>query len=434
MIKLIRIEILGFKNPSTLASVEFPNGNASIIYGENGIGKTTILQMINAILKHDMSPFSYSDIREIHLLYTVDGTPNEITIKHVKLREEDEDGETFYDDFYDFSELLSSELKDCSVMFIGVDRGTSDSTIDIESIQSILLREPRIRNAFRSPIEVRRFSRMLSRKFQESSADLLSIFNNADTATSDDESNFTVNLSRISIASVEELLVSLHSKENQTFSDIIQEALFEVVAETFGLREDTVEIIDGEFYQLLEQYKDKIINSLPDGAINPLKTDIYNLLRDDELINRMQNDTGREKLKKLLCRIVYKCRDASNLSPLNLIIDKYNELISGGNKRLIFRKGVPVIKTGSTTHDLKALSSGERHLLTFIVTVYLLGTKCDIILIDEPEISLHVRWQRKLIPLLSEIAPTSQIIAASHSPAIVHKQLNHYTQIYTEEV
>lgn len=38
---------------------------------------------------------------------------------------------------------------------------------------------------------------------------------------------------------------------------------------------------------------------------------------------------------------------------------------------------------------------------------------------DEPEISLHLSWQEKLLAQIREINPNSQIIIVTHSPAIV---------------
>jgi predicted ATP-dependent endonuclease of OLD family len=43
----------------------------------------------------------------------------------------------------------------------------------------------------------------------------------------------------------------------------------------------------------------------------------------------------------------------------------------------------------------------------------------SILLMDEPEISLHIDWQRKLISHIRELNPNVQIIIASHSPAII---------------
>jgi len=51
---------------------------------------------------------------------------------------------------------------------------------------------------------------------------------------------------------------------------------------------------------------------------------------------------------------------------------------------------------------------------------------------DEPELSLHVGWQEKLLPSLRTLNPNSQIIVATHSPDIVSiygKQVIHMEDI-----
>jgi predicted ATP-dependent endonuclease of OLD family len=42
-----------------------------------------------------------------------------------------------------------------------------------------------------------------------------------------------------------------------------------------------------------------------------------------------------------------------------------------------------------------------------------------ILFMDEPEVSLHFDWQKKLIGYIRELNPAAQIILATHSPAIV---------------
>ncbi|AOJ89860.1 hypothetical protein WS87_24785 [Burkholderia sp. MSMB0856] len=42
-----------------------------------------------------------------------------------------------------------------------------------------------------------------------------------------------------------------------------------------------------------------------------------------------------------------------------------------------------------------------------------------IFLVDEPELSLHLRWQEKFVETMQEASPNAQIIMATHSPAIV---------------
>jgi predicted ATP-binding protein involved in virulence len=56
--------------------------------------------------------------------------------------------------------------------------------------------------------------------------------------------------------------------------------------------------------------------------------------------------------------------------------------------------------------------------LTFLAVFILEGSNKDILMIDEPEMSLDTRWQRKIMNVFMEACPNSQIIVASHSPSI----------------
>ena len=65
----------------------------------------------------------------------------------------------------------------------------------------------------------------------------------------------------------------------------------------------------------------------------------------------------------------------------------------------------------------RALSSGERQIVTLIYAATHMS-KQQIVLIDEPEISLHVDWQRHLLQKMSEQLGERQIIVCTHSPVI----------------
>ena len=65
------------------------------------------------------------------------------------------------------------------------------------------------------------------------------------------------------------------------------------------------------------------------------------------------------------------------------------------------------------------LSSGEKQLLIILLTVLVQDNKPSILFMDEPEISLHIDWQRKLIQYIRELNPNVQIILATHSPDII---------------
>mgnify|MGYP005779253465 FL=1 len=50
-------------------------------------------------------------------------------------------------------------------------------------------------------------------------------------------------------------------------------------------------------------------------------------------------------------------------------------------------------------------------------------------MVDEPEISLNMVWQRKLLPLLNELAPNAEIIVASHSPSITRANSKYLVEL-----
>lgn len=69
--------------------------------------------------------------------------------------------------------------------------------------------------------------------------------------------------------------------------------------------------------------------------------------------------------------------------------------------------------------DLKVLSSGEKQMLTILLAVYLENEETYVLFMDEPEVSLHVEWQKKLIGIIRKLNPNVQIILSTHSPAMI---------------
>ncbi|MCD8266349.1 MAG: ATP-binding protein [Prevotellaceae bacterium] len=65
------------------------------------------------------------------------------------------------------------------------------------------------------------------------------------------------------------------------------------------------------------------------------------------------------------------------------------------------------------------LSSGEKQILIILLTVLTEARQPCVLLMDEPEISLHVEWQERLIGLIRDLNPEAQIILTTHSPAVI---------------
>jgi len=65
------------------------------------------------------------------------------------------------------------------------------------------------------------------------------------------------------------------------------------------------------------------------------------------------------------------------------------------------------------------LSSGEKQMLIILLTVLVQDHHHFVLLMDEPEVSLHIEWQKRLISLVRELNPNAQVILTTHSPAVV---------------
>ena len=87
----------------------------------------------------------------------------------------------------------------------------------------------------------------------------------------------------------------------------------------------------------------------------------------------------------------------------------------------VSEKGLQVTKDDDTNLELDKLSSGEQHELVMLYELLFRTKSNSLILIDEPEISLHVVWQEQWLKDLKETAELSgfRAIVATHSPEII---------------
>ncbi|MNE95351.1 hypothetical protein D3C80_1934230 [compost metagenome] len=63
-------------------------------------------------------------------------------------------------------------------------------------------------------------------------------------------------------------------------------------------------------------------------------------------------------------------------------------------------------------------SKGEKAIVAVLLMAYLYREQ-SIFIFDEPDLSLHMEWQKMLLPALKRLAPNSQFIITTHSPFMV---------------
>jgi len=109
-------------------------------------------------------------------------------------------------------------------------------------------------------------------------------------------------------------------------------------------------------------------------------------------------------------------------------------------KRIDYRSKKPIFSSEDAIQDdiefsLKDLSTGERTLLSKMLYLHLKEPKNKLILVDEPETSLHPSWQNRILKFYENFAKVNnnQIIIATHSPHIIGSSQNRYLRVLRKD-
>lgn len=148
--------------------------------------------------------------------------------------------------------------------------------------------------------------------------------------------------------------------------------------------------LDWQFYLLQRRYLDYQVN---------IGNKMIDLLSSDDEAMRCQ---------------------ASTLSlPKRKFQDMIDELFSY-TRKTIDRKSNDIVfyQNGERLLPYK-LSSGEKQMLVILLTVLVRDGDHCVLFMDEPEASLHIDWQQKLISMIRALNPNLQLILTTHSPAVI---------------
>lgn len=159
-----------------------------------------------------------------------------------------------------------------------------------------------------------------------------------------------------------------------------------------------------------------------------------------ELSNRAQQSTSQEVIETIKAFKLDE-NDSERLDAANQVIDEIRrkiELMEDNRARTM----MPIVAVKEVVETLfrntgisfgsrlsfgdaarvvnsDLLSAGEKQMLSFIC--YNAFYKNCVFFVDEPELSLHVDWQRQLFPILQSQGSSNQFIIATHSPFIYSK-------------
>jgi energy-coupling factor transporter ATP-binding protein EcfA2 len=193
-----------------------------------------------------------------------------------------------------------------------------------------------------------------------------------------------------------------------------------------------------EYFQSIEQ---NILSQKESQTI----TDYFSQLK--LITKRYQSDPSNEsvkllyglnanqfiKIKNLLKEFEkFELQSLKAMEEIQTYLDTLNHFFKDSAKKMVFKEDTSEIafnnldKNGAAItkfKDIKFLSSGEQQILILFTYIAFNSTDGKVFIIDEPELSLHIKWQEDFLEKLERITPSStQLILASHSPILANKK------------
>ena len=148
--------------------------------------------------------------------------------------------------------------------------------------------------------------------------------------------------------------------------------------------------LDWQLYQLQRRYLDYQVNI------------------GNRIIELLSNGDSEGQLKA--AEVSYPKRRFQDLAD-ELFAETGKKIIRGRNEIVFEQDGEELLPY--------RLSSGEKQMLVILLTVLVQDKRSCVLLMDEPEISLHIEWQQRIISIIREMNPYVQIILTTHSPAMI---------------
>ena len=405
-------------------SIKCPlNNDVNIIIGSNGSGKTTFLNIIEAILQCDV-PVLCSIQFESVVIYLEDGANN---IRVIQTPEEDALNLTYiFDDIDEFTFSSNDSGR----------RGRSSLYLQ-NTLSTIRERLDSLVNV--AWLSVNRYNPIDRR---------------GDFRESVDEDSVNSKLRRL----MHELLVyrlrlegvvnNLSNQQNQeVFSLLLYNSEYDVykphnIQEFLNLDTKSIQTaLFRVFYQLgiSSEKRDDI-----KGHINAMSATVQKILNNENLTF---NDIFPLSLVNRTLSLIeiskkYTLHKDNVLEPVTKYVSCLQRFMNdkiftfsekSGNLKVELKpindekNGDNVIKNIEIQHQ--SLSSGEKQLLILLTQTLLQEQQPFVYIADEPELSLHIEWQHKIINAIRELNPNAQIIVATHSPEIAGQWRTNITNL-----
>lgn len=418
--------------------IEF-NNDLTLLVGINGSGKTSILNIINWLTKPDISQLCLLEFKTINLKFTNKQVSYKITCNQYKssfkltiTNSKEEKYEPLRVKLYEINKILNESqrnqiIKEYSSLqpvskekktweliksfptptIIGLDRNLFIDDYSGEYIEEHNSRTKSIVKNKKSPLD--KVKEIVNTEYRKKKNDILNITNDLkdylifsafDTGVITSESLYSSNKYKITTSSIR----IARDKVNEYFNKL----------ELHQYSDKEKSVLNNYFEKLYE-----LLRMYSENREDPELQTLYNL-----------NSVQFKRIAKILVKFEeFENRTKNALELINIFLSTTNYFLKDSAKQLVFKEDTAELAFNALDKnsniigefkDVKYLSSGEQQILILFSYLAFNSNNEQVFIIDEPELSLHIKWQEDFLEQLDKIAPKStQIILATHSPVIV---------------
>ena len=428
-------------------NVDIPfEDDINIFVGENGLGKTTILNCINYVLQCDADNLYNINFKKIIVIFR---DQTKIEIKHDEL---------LTDNMFDLDArrrhmmYISNDMEYQNLSFVSIVKKIyrdlkkdSKKNMDISELSMAIMRKIRPLGVNRLQIE-----KIVTELENNSEKDWESIihdkmndniiylptyrrieedFNKCMNNDMKYRNDIMKKISNLQFGMDDvELLIrktceELRNNTNEGFKEMTSNLLKDYVS---MLKNKPIK--EKNTKRSIEESKLRIVfERLADKIDENVKKSIIELLNQDDKMSDFGYDYLVIIINNLL-KIYEKTKDTDeSLDNFTTVCNKYLE-----NNTFIynpFKIECNLIQEyGGEPIEFKNLSSGEKQIVSLFSKLYLSKNSNNIILFDEPELSLSIVWQSKLLPDIVESKKCGFMVVITHSPFIFDNDYKKYTR------
>ena len=223
-------------------------------------------------------------------------------------------------------------------------------------------------------------------------------------------------------AANDEMLTELVTKFQAEIDEKNEKNLSDLTlnASVIAIKQGESKLSVGNFKKL------RIFNKISTFDVPALKNEMSSVL--DQQLEVLESEYAYylSDLSKQLSDLIHQAGkvDMEDMKKIyahnDMFIEIVNEAFKRTNKTVDTTKSKLQFKIGDELlASNKRLSSGEKQFIIVMLTILLQRNQESILIMDEPEISMHLDWQRNLIQNIQKLNPNSQIILATHSTGII---------------